>query len=336
MSFTTVNNVITEFLASNVHLFEGDNSHEEKQARIITAFKEQAEDKLKTLLKQKSTKTKKDPNAPKKRSAYNFFCMDERAKVKAEFPDMISTDIQGELGKRWKALDEDDALEYHTKAAADKEKYEEDMKTYVSSDGEKPEKKSKAKKDPNAPKKRTAYNLFCKDERENIKAEFPTMPNSEVLAELGARWKDLADENPDKVKEYKDRAEEDKKAYIEAMKTYVPSDDEKPKEKKPRAKRVKKVEEVEKDEPVEVEEVKVEVVEKPKTKAKKAEEQSAEKPKTKAKKVEDPLKAVKDVIQEVIEAADGADITAKQVKTALKEKGIEVPENLKQIIKEMI
>ena len=331
MSFTTVNNVIAEFLASNVHLFEGDDSHEEKQASIITAFKEQAEDKLKTLLKQKSTKAKKDPNAPKKRSAYNFFCIDERAKVKAEFPDMISTDIQGELGRRWKALDADETEEYRVKAAADKEKYEEDMKTYVSSDGEKPEKKSKAKKDPNAPKKRTAYNLFCKDERENIKAEFPTMPNAEVLGELGARWKELAEENPNKLKEYKDRAEEDKKAYIEAMKTYVPSDDEKPK--KPRAKRVKKVKKVEKvDEPVEVEEA--EEVEKPKTKAKKAEEQSSEKPK--AKKVEDPLKAVKDVIREVIEAADGADITAKQVKTALKEKGIEVPDNLKQIIKEMI
>ena len=50
MSFTTVNNVIAEFLASKVHLFDGEDSHEEKQARMLAAFKEQAEDKLKTIL----------------------------------------------------------------------------------------------------------------------------------------------------------------------------------------------------------------------------------------------------------------------------------------------
>jgi hypothetical protein len=262
--------------------------------------------------------------------------MDERINVKAEFPDMTPAEIQSELGKRWKALDEDDALEYHNKAAADKEKYEEEMKTYVSSDGEKPEKKSKAKKDPNAPKKRTAYNLFCKDERVRIKEEFPDMPNGEVLAELGARWKDLADENPDRAKEYKDRADEDKRLYVEAMKTYVPSDEEKPKEKKPRAKKAKKVED-----DVEVEES---VIDKTKTKkAKKVEdaveveEPIAEKTKTKkTKKIEDPLKPVKDVIQEVIDESDGTAITAKQVKTALKEKGIEIPDNLKQIIADML
>ena len=326
MSFTGVNALVSDFLTSNLHLFEGNESHEEKQENILAAWKEH-EDKLKKVLKEKSASKKKDPNAPKKRSAYNFFCMDERAKVKSEFPAMTAAEIQGELGRRWKSLDADDAEEYRFKAAEDKEKYEEDMKSYVSSDGEKPEKKSKAKKDPNAPKKRTAYNLFCKDERERIKAEFPDMPNAEVLAELGARWKDLADEDPDRVKEYKDRADEEKTAYLEAMKTYVPSDEEKPKEKKPRVKKVKE----EKEENGEVA-----VDEKPKKSKTKKVEGKAEKSKTKVEKVEDPLKDVKDAIREVIESSDGTDITAKQVKAFLKEKGIAVPENLKQIIKDML
>ena len=311
MTFAAVNTLVSEFLVSNLHLFEGDESHEEKQENILAAWKAQ-EDNLKNLIKEKTTK-KKDPNAPKKRSAYNFFCMDERINVKAEFPDMTPSEIQSELGKRWKTLDEDDALEYHNKAASDKEKYEEEMKTYVSSDGEKPEKKSNVKKDSNAPKKRTAYNLFCKDERVRIKEEFPDMPNGEVLAELGARWKDLADEDPDRAKEYKDRAEEDKRLYADAMKTYVPSDEEKPKEKKPRAKKAKKVEEEKLEEPV------------------------AEKTKTKkAKKIEDPLEAIKSVIKEIIDASEDGTITAKQVKTALKDKGLPVPENLKQIIADML
>lgn len=49
-----------------------------------------------------------------------------------------------------------------------------------------------SKKDPNAPKKgRSAYILFSMDTRAQVKADFPDLKNTEILAKLGELWKAL-------------------------------------------------------------------------------------------------------------------------------------------------
>ena len=54
---------------------------------------------------------------------------------------------------------------------------------------------AKKKKDPNAPKgAMSAYMCFCKTERDNAKAENPDAKNTEITALLGARWRDLGEE----------------------------------------------------------------------------------------------------------------------------------------------
>ena len=56
-----------------------------------------------------SPQKKKDPNAPKRGlSAYMFFCQEQRQALKQEKPDMKVTEITSELGKRWRALPEED------------------------------------------------------------------------------------------------------------------------------------------------------------------------------------------------------------------------------------
>ncbi|KAF8182885.1 high mobility group box domain-containing protein [Pholiota molesta] len=76
----------------------------------------------------------------------------------------------------------------------------------------------KAKKDPNAPKRAlSAYMFFSQDWRERIKTENPDAGFGEVGKLLGAKWKEL---DEDEKKPYieqaakdKERADEEKAAY---------------------------------------------------------------------------------------------------------------------------
>jgi hypothetical protein len=113
---------------------------------------------------------------------------------------------------------------------------------------EKSEKKAAKKdKDENAPKKNvSAWILFSKAERPKIKKEFPKMKPQEVMAELSKRWK-IAKEDEEVMKEFAEKAKQDKERYEEEKKDYVApevdSDDETPKKSKKtkKAKKEKKV-----------------------------------------------------------------------------------------------
>jgi hypothetical protein len=107
----------------------------------------------------------KDPNAPKKnKSAYQFYVVEQRPDVKAALgEDATGADVTAELTAAWKALKEDAsrAKEYKVytdMAAADKTRYEDEMKNYVSTTvtapaTNAPAAKTGAKKPPQAPAK---------------------------------------------------------------------------------------------------------------------------------------------------------------------------------------
>ena len=194
------------------------------------------------------TKKKKDKNAPKgARSAYILFCADERAQVKVDIPDIISKDVLAELGKRWKALkdeDEDRYNEYQKMAEKDKVRFKTEMENYVPGEVVEEEKeKTKKTKDKNAPKgARSAYILFCADERAQVKEDIPDIAAKDVLVELGKRWKALKDEDEDRYNEYQVMAEKDKVRFKKEMESYVPENNEdtdKKEKKKDTAKRSK-------------------------------------------------------------------------------------------------
>ena len=86
----------------------------------------------------KSSKRKKDPNAPKRgKSAFIFFCAEKRSSVKEELgDDAKATDVTVRLGELWRELkeDEDRVQEfkvYNDLAAKDKARFESEMENYV-------------------------------------------------------------------------------------------------------------------------------------------------------------------------------------------------------------
>ena len=154
---------------------------------------------IKAKAKAKADVTTKDPLCPKRgKSAYIFFCADQRETVKADLGDKAKqTEITSELGSRWNALKEDKKrvkilTGYQKQAEDDKERYTTEMESYASPEGDGCVKK-KGVKDPNAIKKPlSAYLLFCADKRDEVKAAMPegTM-SKEVMVEMGLKWNEI-------------------------------------------------------------------------------------------------------------------------------------------------
>uniref|UniRef100_A0A0G4IEK9 HMG box domain-containing protein n=1 Tax=Chromera velia CCMP2878 TaxID=1169474 RepID=A0A0G4IEK9_9ALVE len=85
-----------------------------------------------------------------------------------------------------------------------------------------PAKKTKVKKDPNAPKKpRSAYILFTADKRAEITKKTPALAKeiTKVAKMCGEAWGKLKDADK---KKYQDLAVKDKARYEKEMKSYKP------------------------------------------------------------------------------------------------------------------
>lgn len=80
----------------------------------------------------KAKKKKKDPNAPKRsRSAYIFYGASVRPEIKAAHPDMAVTVIMKEIGLMWAKVTDEGKTKFNQMAAADKVRYETEMRSYV-------------------------------------------------------------------------------------------------------------------------------------------------------------------------------------------------------------
>lgn len=169
-------------------------------------------------------------------TAYIFFCKEHRQILKDEDPDMSTKDITSELGKRWKALSDKDKKPFVKLAEKDKERYQDEKKTWVETDSPveektpakksksekktkpvkeksskktKSEKKSKSEKS-TKPRKKSGYILFCQEQRESLKADNSDMTSQQITKELGRAWKELSDE---------EQAEYNEKASDESVET---------------------------------------------------------------------------------------------------------------------
>ncbi len=235
-AFTDINNFVIEFF-----------NEQDVDGEIIDAWnnrKEKFIELIDRLIKVKTTRAKKAKDAPKNaKSAYMFFCADKRAEVKEKNPELSAKEITTKLGALWKEIkdNEEEVDKYNQLAAADKDRYKEEMANYVPSDSEEPEKKKRVKKAKDAPKNaKSAYMFFCIDKRAEVKEQNPELGAKEITTKLGAMWKNIKD-NEEEVDKYNKLAAADKDRYKEEMANYVPNeevDTEKP-EKKKRAKKAK-------------------------------------------------------------------------------------------------
>jgi len=81
------------------------------------------------------SKAPKDPEAPKRGlSAFFLYCAKERAEVQKELSSCNGAEVTKALGKRWADLDPEAKKVFEEASMRDKERYEEDMKSYKPSE----------------------------------------------------------------------------------------------------------------------------------------------------------------------------------------------------------
>lgn len=172
-----------------------------------------------------------DPNKPKGRtSAYAFFVQGRRDFYKKKALDIKFTEFSKECSDLWKKMTDKDKREYHAKADEDKERYEEEMRNYVppaqdnSLRGVRQRgKKTKRKKDPNAPKRPlSAFIIFCRDKRPLLKEQKPNASVGDIAKELGKAWRIMTD---DQKEPYDKQAKEDRVRYEGEKEAYVAPDE---------------------------------------------------------------------------------------------------------------
>jgi len=153
-----------------------------------------------------STKKIKDPNAPKRPpNAFMLFSNEHRAEVRAQHPDEKMPAIAKILGEMWKALSDEDRAPLTERATELSAAYTEAKAAYEASKpapalpveleaaAAAPSKKTKAPKDPNAPKRpMSGFMLFSAARRPDVRASQPEGTKMTVIAKLlGAEWKEL-------------------------------------------------------------------------------------------------------------------------------------------------
>ena len=174
----------------------------------------------------KKRKRKRSSGRKKKRgkSAYIFFCKDERITIKSEHPDLAPKEVMVELGRRWSEAKKGDISKWEEQAAQDKARVE------SATESAEPKKKKKKKKKSSSKKGKSAYNFFCKAERVTIKTENEGLAPREIMTELGKRWREAKKGDISKWKEQaaKDKARYKKESEAEADVHPVESDEDVP------------------------------------------------------------------------------------------------------------
>lgn len=131
---------------------------------------------------------KKDGKPRGKMSAYAYFVQTCRDELKKKNPNesVVFAEFSKKCGEKWKAMSNKDKKRFDDMAAKDKTRYDKEMANYVPAKGEAG---GKRKKDPNAPKRAlSAFFCFCNEERQKVKAKYPSYTIGDVAKELGKRW----------------------------------------------------------------------------------------------------------------------------------------------------
>jgi len=77
------------------------------------------------------TKTKKDPNAPKRyHTAYQLWSHDQREQLRLENPNWDPIMLREEISDRWKTLDDKTFQQYKTLSDLEKVQYEDQLEAY--------------------------------------------------------------------------------------------------------------------------------------------------------------------------------------------------------------
>jgi structure-specific recognition protein 1 len=131
----------------NIKATKKDKADKQAQAKASVRGKSKTEEITRSLKKAKDEKPKKAKKSKERengvkraRSAYNFFCEEQRSKIVKDNPGVKPTDVMKLLGNLWKDISEDQKKKYEELAAKDKDRYQ---KEKDDSDGDSHGKKEK-------------------------------------------------------------------------------------------------------------------------------------------------------------------------------------------------
>ena len=205
-----VNKNVIKMLNSFVKQMITENTMSE-----IVRMSEDNQAKLKDIFETK--KPKADPAHPKRsKSAYMFFCDENRLNIKNKNPSFKPSEITSKLGECWQLLkeskDKNDVkkfAKYEKSASDDKLRYDSEMESYEPSEGHVVAKKVEKVKGIAGAK--NAYMFFTAEMRLKLKETNPSITSAELKNEMKTRWEDLKNpDNKDELDRFKELATEDK------------------------------------------------------------------------------------------------------------------------------
>ena len=218
MTTTQFNQYIIDFLQTNA---------KDMADELIEAWNDKNNQKKFNKITKKACKKPKkakDPLKPKQaKSAYMFFCSEERKNI----TDMKAKEVLVELGKRWKEfkLDQENEQElekYNKLAEKDKTRFQEEMECYkskIESDTEisnksetddtdtDTEKKQNEERETEKPKstikeiknkKRPAFWYFQQEMRKEFKNQNPELKYNDITKLMRNVWKNMTKEDKHK------------------------------------------------------------------------------------------------------------------------------------------
>lgn len=158
-----------------------------------------------------SKKKKNLPKGPKRsRTPYAFFMMTMHKTLAGDEVDFKARTQK--MAAAWKAMTPEQRAPYATQAEEDKSRYETALSSFLEENPEVAKTTKRKRKHVEGEPKRakTAYIFFTMEERAKVVAETPDMKTTEIMQDLGKRWKKIA---PSKKSKFEEMAKNDSARY---------------------------------------------------------------------------------------------------------------------------
>ena len=192
----------TKFLNENTDLVV-----QEKWADEMVKFKKSFK-----KMENKSSTSKESKGPKKNKSAYNIYCSENISVIKGELPEFDNKAIFSEMAKRWSKIKSSKEFDKYQKLAdVDKNRYVKEKETFSSENI----------KNSGPKKARTAYMMFCEEERKNIS----DIKGKELLVELGSRWQIVKAAKDKRLDKYQQLADKDKKRFNDEKQNFLDNKD---------------------------------------------------------------------------------------------------------------
>jgi len=202
MFIENINQFVLDFLENNkTNMSEHWSSKKNQQSLIKT-------------LKKNNIKIK-DPDKPKRgKSGFLFYCDTKRPIIKQENPELTVKEIVSKLGTEWQILKSNNSNEiskYEEMSSKDRNRYKQEMKSYIPILNRKTEYKKNSEKKPS--KRRSKRNdedimfeNFSKMKKPRVKKAHPEFDSNDIDDYIKTKWGNFTEE---KKLKYKNKIKKD-------------------------------------------------------------------------------------------------------------------------------